>query len=467
MRRRLLLVLLAFSLAAVAAFAVPLLDSTAANRTQQFVLSRTTDLDRFTAIAQEVTAGGDRTQLVSEVRAHTGLYAEGVVIVDARRRVIVENGMTSGEPEVAAAIDAALRNQPAVLPTNLRPWSGGDVLFTQPIGTGTRVTGAVVLRSSVAPAAGEITARWALVLLAAAVAAIACVLLVFRLARWVLRPVAQLDDGVRAVTSGRSGAHVDVVAGPAELRGLADSFNRMSEALAESADRQRRLVDDASHQLRTPLAALRLRVDTLAARPGEDGRRHRPLVVELERLESLLDGMLTLASADSTATDLASSEAEPSTCEVVAVLAERVDAWTSAAEAAGSRIEQTVPGSPVFAGCAESELAQVLDVLLDNAIKYAGEGATLRCDCATSGGRVLLVVADDGPGVAEADLGRLTERFWRSGRDRAAPGSGLGLAIADRLVTARGGILRVVPADGGGLEVRVDLPAESGGEAAS
>lgn len=444
MRRRLLAVLLAFAVLAVAGFAVPLLLSTAANRTQQFVLSRTADAARFAALAQE-----NRAQLVTEVAAHTTLYGDGVVVVDARRRVVIEAGMRATDPDVAAAIDAALRNQPRQAPHDLRPWSDGGVLFAQAVGTGTSVTGAVVLRSSVARAVADIRFRWAVVLLAALLAAAACVLLVLRIASWLLRPVAQLADGVHAVAAGRERTHVDVATGPPELRGLAEEFNQMSDALAESAGRQRQLVADASHQLRNPLAALRLRIDTLAATdPAYD-----PMVRELDRLEALLDGMLTLASADSMATDLAAS-ATDATCDAATVLADRVEAWQEAADAASVHLEgESPPTLPVH--CAESELAQVLDVVLDNAIKYAGEGATVHWSHRRTDTETTLAIDDDGPGVPGEHLQRLTERFWRA--TTATPGSGLGLAIAERLTTAHGGHLTVRRGDRGGLAVDITL----------
>jgi signal transduction histidine kinase len=449
-RRRLLAILLAFAVLAVAGFAVPLLDSTAANRTNEFVLSRTADVTRFAALAQE---DGAVDQLRAEVAAHTGLFGDAVVIVDARRRVVVEAGMLATEPEVAAAVDAALRNQPRGAPEELRPWSSGDLLFSRAVGTGTRVTGAVVLRSSVAPAVSDITLRWAIILAAALVAALACVLLVLRLTRWLLRPVEQLADGVHAVAAGRERTHVDVVAGPPELRGLAAEFNQMSDALAESAGRQRALVADASHQLRNPMAALRLRIDTLDTRDDS-------MTTELERLEALLDGMLALASADSLATDLAATSAdEPDEhCDAVTVLVERVEAWHEAADRAGVTLRGPDELTELPVRCAESDLAQVADVVLDNGIKYAGRGATVQWSGAIVGDRVRLTIADDGPGVPADQLPRLTERFWRASRD--APGSGLGLAIAERLVTARGGTFTLHSGQGG-LTVHIDLPAGS------
>ena len=119
------------------------------------------------------------------------------------------------------------------------------------------------MRASTRVAALDVARRWTLVLAGALLAACACVLLALVVARWLLRPLKELDRGVRAVAEGQLCTHVADTAGPAELRALSESFNRMSDAVAEAADQQRRLIADASHQLRNPMAALRLRVDML------------------------------------------------------------------------------------------------------------------------------------------------------------------------------------------------------------
>lgn len=452
MRRRLLLVLLAFAVVAVAGFAVPLLLSTAESRTNEFILSRSADAARFAAMAQTALAENNTDQLRDEVAAHSRVFGDGVLIVDARRTVVVAEGLPADDPRAVSAAEAALRNQTQPRPADLRPWSSGDVLVSHAVGTGVRVSGAVVLRTSVEPAVADIRVSWAGILLGAIVALLAAAVLVLRITRWVLRPIDQLAAGMHRMTQGRGDTHVEVVSGPPELRGLADEFNEMSDALAESAERQRALVADVSHQLRNPMAALRLRLDGLADRQ-EDEHDVRQMQVELERLEDLLDGMMALASADSTATDLAAAETEAQ-CDAATVLAERVESWHDAASAAGVQLAgQPLPPLPVR--CSDSELAQVLDVVLDNAIKYAGRGATVTWS-SSPGDHVTLDIRDNGPGVAEKDLPRLTERFWRAG---AAPGSGLGLAIAERLVTARGGTFELYRVRPHGLGVRMRLPA--------
>jgi signal transduction histidine kinase len=457
-RRRLLVVLSAFALAAVAGFAVPLLQSTSAGRTQAFVLTRVGDLDRFAALAQQATGPAGGEALAQEVQAHHTVYGEGVVVVDRSGRPVVEAGLRADEPAVVAAVDAALRNQPAARPERLRPWSTEAILLARPVGTGTQVGGAVVLRAEPRAAAADVTAAWTVVLLGALGAAVACAALALLLARWVLRPVRELAAGVAEVAAGHPGAHVSPRAGPPELRKLAAAFNRMSDAVATSADQQRRLVADTSHQLRNPLAALRLRVDTLDPHVAEAGRRtYRSTQAELDRLEELLDGLLDLASAESRATELAAGAAPEERSDLGAVVAERVDAWRPAAEQAGVALHAAGPAGPADVAAGTSELQQVLDVLLDNAVKYAGRGATVTVAAGRAGDRAVLEVRDDGPGLPVEHLRRATQRYWRAPGSRAR-GTGLGLPIAERLVTARGGALRVTSPVGAGLVVTIELP---------
>jgi signal transduction histidine kinase len=461
-RTRLLVVLVALALTVVAAFAIPLLGSTAAQRTQQLVIARTADVDRFVVLAQQAVDSADASALAADAERYSTLYTEAVVVVDARGMPLVQTGgMSAGEPVVRSLVEAALRNQPAKGPEQLSPWSAGPVYFARPVGTGTRVSGVVVLRASVATAAADVAARWAAIVAGALLVAAVFVLLAVVLARWMVRPLHELETGVLAVTAGHR-AQVPDRAGPRELRSLATSFNRMSDAVVEASEQQRRLVADASHQLRNPMAALRLRVDSLAAQVDSDGQRaYRATVAEVERLESLLDGLLALALAESAATRLAAGEAGDEPCDLPSVLAERIDAWRPSADDAGVRLSPAEGHhEPVPVRCPESELAQVLDVLLDNAVHYAGRGATITTGYETDpdAGTATVVVADNGPGLSTEDRERATERFWRAGGDGAPRGTGLGLAIASQHVLARGGTLELRQADPHGLEVRVELP---------
>ncbi|MEU6259395.1 HAMP domain-containing sensor histidine kinase [Streptomyces sp. NPDC047043] len=458
MRTRVLTVVLAFVVLAVAGFAVPLLGVTATQRTQQLVAARTADLDRFAGLAQQAAESGDTGALTAEVTRYTELYGEAVVVVDARRAPVVQTGgLRAADPAVARLVDAALRNQPVSPGGTLRPWSRGDKLLARPVGTGTRVSGAVVLRASVRTAAYDIALRWALVLAGAGLVAVACVVLARRATRWVVRPLHRLDRAVGALAAGLPPEHARA-GGPPELRQLATGFNRMADAVTTALEQQRRLVADTSHQLRNPLAALRLRIDSLQPRlPASATRTYTGVTAELERMERLLDDLLTLAHAEHRAGELAVTGRQDAGCEAAAVTEAQVRLWRPVAEQAGVRLE-FVPGPAVPVSCPADELAQVADILLDNAIKYAGSGARVEARCRTEGADAVVEVRDDGPGLAAAELAQAGTRFWRSERNREVRGSGLGLAIAERLVAGRGGRVEFTAAEPHGLRVRVVLP---------
>jgi signal transduction histidine kinase len=338
------------------------------------------------------------------------------------------------------------------------------VLLARPVGDGTTVTGAVVLRVSVRLAARDVAQDWTAVMVGALLALVVFVLLALVLSRWVLRPLGELARGIQAIAVGTRSTQVESRTGPRELRALAESFNRMSEAVGAAADQQSRLISDASHQLRNPMAALRLRVDSLAGSlvPAGEGA-YRSVVGEVERLASLLDGLLALASAEHTATlvvaDAFERDGHGPCCLPAVVLLDRVDAWSPAAAEASVEL---VPGQldpACTAGCPEGDLAQILDVLLDNAIKYAGPGTTVGLTCGRLGDDVRLTIADDGPGLSAPERALATTRFWRSAGQHVR-GSGLGLAIADQLVTAWSGRLQLTAGEPTGLVVTVDLPRQ-------
>ncbi|MET9825982.1 hypothetical protein ABZ038_30970, partial [Streptomyces sp. NPDC006349] len=165
MRTRVQTVLLLFGVLAVAGFAVPLLLFTASDRTQQLVLARSADLDRFASLMDRAAGTGDTSALSAEARRYTRLYGEPLVITDIRGHPVVQTGgMRAADPAVARLVDTALRNQTAHPRAALRPWSRGHRTFATPAGTGTQVSGAVVLRADVDTAAGDIARRWAAVL---------------------------------------------------------------------------------------------------------------------------------------------------------------------------------------------------------------------------------------------------------------------------------------------------------------
>ncbi|GAA4001991.1 HAMP domain-containing sensor histidine kinase [Streptomyces plumbiresistens] len=464
MRTRVQAALLVFAVLVVAAFAVPLLLFTASDRTQQLVLSRGADLDRFASLMDQAAATGDTSALAAEARRYTQLYGEALVVTDTRRSPVVETGgMRAADPAVARLLEAALRNQTAHPTGALRPWSRGHRMFAEPAGTGTRVSGAVVLRASVATAAEDITRLWAAVIAGTALVAVACTVLARAATGWVVSPLRRLDRAVGQLAAGLPPEQTRA-GGPPELRQLATGFNRMARTVTAALEQQRRLVADTSHQMRNPMAALRLRVDALQThlRPSGD-RTYTGVTTELDRLETLLDDLLALAAAEHRAGELTVTDGSDAHCDAAAVAAAQYRLWEPVARRAGARLRLEEGPASVPAACTDRELAQITDILLDNAIKYAGPGAEISLRCTREGSLAVVTVTDDGPGLDADELALATTRFWRSGRQDGTSGTGLGLAIAEQLLAGRGGRLELGAGRPRGLRARAVVPWGRGG----
>jgi signal transduction histidine kinase len=280
------------------------------------------------------------------------------------------------------------------------------------------------------------------------------------LTRWVLRPLNGLERAVAEMTEGIAGppAHV---AGPPELRHFTSAFNTMAQVVRASLDRQRRLVADASHQLRNPLAAVRLRADTLEDYVVQAGRpTYRSLSAELDRFENLLQQLLRLARAEqvSGSRRVGLSSAVSESTDTGDVIAERIAFWQPVADRNLQRLQHhSSPCPPVQ--LARHDVEQLLDVALDNALRYAGRGASVTVAASGSDETVDLTVSDTGPGLPAEDLARAATRFWRGHDD--GTGTGLGLAIAAEIAEGHGGTIGLEQAAEGGLMVRFRLPVAS------
>jgi signal transduction histidine kinase len=230
----------------------------------------------------------------------------------------------------------------------------------------------------------------------------------------------------------------------------------MADTIAAMLESQRTFVAYAGHQVRNPLAALRLRVDSLGRHlPPEGAQEHRLALDEVDRLTRVCDSLLTLARTE---------DAEHATVveEVALVAAERVESWRPIAERAGAALECDAPEG-VRVRCVEGTLDQALDALIDNALKFGGAGVRIvvRVHAAVRGEDgteyVDVHVVDDGPGLPEDQLGSATRPFWRDGHDGVG-GSGLGLSIVVTLLELQGATLELRPARPHGIDARIRLP---------
>ncbi len=262
----------------------------------------------------------------------------------------------------------------------------------------------------------------------------------------VLRPVRALAGAVREVSATRDLNQRIPVSGRDELASLAADFNAMLAALAKSQQAQQQLIADASHELRTPLTAHRANIELLARPDLPVEQRQRVLgaaVRAMERLSALV-GDLILAARDGRSVDAREPLALD---ELVAAAVERAQHRASELRFE-SRLE------PYGVVGARSRLERAVDNVLDNAIKWSPPGGTVEVRLADG----TLTVRDHGPGIAEADLPHVFDRFYRAAAARALPGSGLGLATVKQTVDDHSGSVTVANADGGGalLTLRFD-----------
>jgi signal transduction histidine kinase len=311
------------------------------------------------------------------------------------------------------------------------------------------VVGAVVLTRSSAELEERVDVLWTWLgavalagLAAAAVAAIA-------LARWVSRPLSDLDAAAQRLGGGALDTRSAAGNGPPEVRRLARNFNAMAGRLESLVHGSRATIADVSHQLRTPLAALRLRLDVLTQdSDAETAAELAGAQDEIARLSHLVDGLLALARAENVLV-------EPVSIRVDEVIRDRAAAWRPVAEERGVQLQPSCHG-PVPALAGEGHLEQVLDNLLANAIDAVPAGGHVQLSGAAEGEGAQVVVADDGPGMTPRQQEMAFRRFVSS----TPGGAGLGLAIVHRLVTSNGGSTALSDTPGGGLTVTVTLPAQ-------
>ncbi|WP_024800382.1 HAMP domain-containing sensor histidine kinase [Nocardia sp. BMG51109] len=465
MRRRLLISLTGFAMAAVLGFAIPLSLTYALSRTQQLWLGRTADTERFAALAEVAIDDGDRHSITQEAYRYTDLYGDRLLILDAARAVVVDTGVDARDPAVATALDATQRTRSNSAPGRVLPWGPDTLIVARRIGTDIRVDGAVVLEVSTARVRSDITRAWIVVIGCASLAMVLCTTLALGLSRWVLRPLRALSGAVDRLTTGLprvpppdgtgpiSRRHV----GPPEIRSLARSFDHMAFSVNSSMTAQRKLVEDTAHSMRNPLAALAIRIDSLAPGVHETvSEEYAGARAEVDRLTTLLDGLLTLAVAE---THEPADELDPDglECDAADVAEERAEAWRPAFDTAGITLAVAPAAGAHHTAVGAESLARILDVALSNSRAYAGRGAHTEVLVDGTAGRVSIMVRDNGNGVPADEIRHLTTRFFR-GRSASGTGSGLGLPIAAALAEAHGGELILERVRPHGLAMIVRLP---------
>lgn len=264
-------------------------------------------------------------------------------------------------------------------------------------------------------------------------------LLVSGLVAWLLafgitRRLSNLREVTEEFTEGNYSVRAELEGGGAEIQSLAHSFNSMADQLDKLISQQKAFAGDASHQLRTPLTALQLRLERasemLSTDPDGAAERIEAAIAEADRLQRLVEGLLALSRSDS-ADKIAREQ-----FDAVKIARERRDNWEPLAIEQEVSIEIVVPESAMIFAI-PGALEQVIDNYIDNALEVVSNNSVITIQITIEGGYTKIAVIDQGPGMSQSDIDKAFNRFWRARSD--AHGSGLGLAIVDRLVSASGG----------------------------
>jgi two-component system, OmpR family, sensor kinase len=451
-------------IAVIVALAVPLAVNLGERaRTEQIGQAEVTAQALSAVIGAEALAPGDRGQLQRRAERYSEQIGGRVLVMDSQGEVLAdanpfpeppsavgENYDTPSRPEIQIALqqgrtDAQIRRSDSL---------GTDILVAAaPIiddtveGGPTGIAGATRITldvQEVSEAVRNVTIGIVVIGLGGLLAGL---LIAFGLAGSLARPLRELAATAKRLGDGDLGARAGDIKGPKEVEDLAATFDEMADRVERTFDAQRSFVANASHQLRTPLTGMKLRIEraTDEAADPDQRRQLEAADIELDRMAATVDRMLEMAR------DI--EEGAPTDVDLAREADLAVLRWADRAVIAESTVSATTTGE-VRAHANPKDVEQILDNLIDNALLYAPGSVVVQTG--TRGARAFLAVADRGPGIAPEERANVTERFAR-GKGAPAGGSGLGLAIARDLAEKWGGALAVAEGDGGGTRVEISF----------
>ena len=451
MTRRLLLSYVLFVVFVLAVLEVPLGVSYQRSERRDLEVKVERDAQTIASLAEdglENPHGSPGRALRATARSYLQETGGRIVIVNAAGDSVVDADSAPGRsfasrPEIAKA----LRGQIATGSRFSQTLHENLIYVAVPIASGGVVRGAARVTYPTATVDHRIRRYWLILAAIAGVVLVVAAAVGAALARSISKPMRELERAAEAAGAGDLAARAPESSGPKEVRALARAFNESFGKLQALVRAQEEFVADASHQLRTPLTALRLRLENLEHRSnGSADGDVAGALAEVERLTRLVGGLLVLARTN--------AEGAPSVDAVDLRMEaeERLAAWIAAAADHGVRLALQ-DDAAVPALSSRDRVHQILDNLLENAIQASPEGGTVTVRLARSNGWVELHVVDEGPGMSAEERARAFDRFWRG--HKGGGGSGLGLAVVERLVTADGGEVELLPAPARGLDARV------------
>ncbi len=442
LRVRLLLAIGYVLLVAIVAFEVPLAINTARRIDSEVRAQATAQADLLAVAASEELDEG-RAALTPLVETVAEAVRGRVIIVDHRGRLVSDSegeargGSFSNRPEIAQAL-AGDRFQEERPSQDL----GMEIIATSaPMIQGNAIVGAVRITQGADAEAGAVfdsISGLALIgLIVLGIGLIAALVVAGQLTR----PLRGMTRTAERIAAGDLDQRVDP-SGSSEQVALANSFNEMTGRLSESLRSQRQFVADASHQLRTPITGLRLRLEeaqamllsTESGATAQAAAEMKAATGEVDRLAQVVSEMLTLSS-------VGERRSRPTRVDLFELTSDAVERWRGQAERrlVGLRASSAAGGLAV---CAREDAERALDALIENAIHYSPEHSSVEVRAA----EMEIAVIDHGPGISPDEVEAVFERFHRGRSGRAGPGgTGLGLAIARGLARSWGGDVVLQP----------------------
>ena len=461
MRRRLIGALVLVTAIVLVVFSVPLASYVA--RAERDRLTTVLERDAFVIAghAKETlnTAVG---AVLPSIQPYVDEYSQRgsalVVVMNARGIAVASNdpGVLVGEdftnrPEVASALDGV----PAVGERLSRTLGQRLLYVAVPVLLGEDVLGVVRMSHPRSHVDSEVRKQMLGVLLAGVFTLLAAGVAAWPMARGIALPIERLTRRTERLAEGDFAVRSDDTSGPPEVRELSRSFNAMAARLGLVVESQRQFAGLVSHQLRTPLTALRLRIEQLQdSIPGSDVDSTEALEIirgETDRMANMVEQLLVLAR-------LEGGSAPTVEVDAAVVARTRTEMWEPLASEKGVRLSVQGPSNAPCA-CVQGGLEQIVDNYIDNALGVAPDGSVIVVSVSRRSGTVVIDVIDEGPGLPPDQCERAFDRFWRGRADENTPGSGLGLAIVRQLAAASGGSTSLLERPDGarGLVARVEL----------
>ena len=463
MRFRLIGALVTVAVLILLVFSIPLASFVAQVERERLVTALERDAFVLAGHAKETlntTAGAVLPSLQPYVDSYSKSSDARIVVTNASGLVVATSDSTiafgtdfSNRLEVAGA----LKGLPAVGERDSATLGERLLFVAVPVLLGDTVLGVVRFSNPKSVIDKEVQRHVRGIATSGLITLLAAALVAIPLALTIARPISRLKSSTERLADGDFSVQADDTKGPPEVRELSRSFNAMAGRIGLMLESQQHFSGAVSHQLRTPLTALRLRLDQAQDAVGNDmspvAMALEASRVEIDRLQEMIEQLLALSR-------LEGGSVATVTVNASMVVRNRVAVWESLA--AERHITLKVVGLETAPCVAlDGALEQIIDNYIDNALGAVSDDSTIAVEVQRVQRHIHVDVIDEGPGLSEEKRALAFERFWRDASTENAPGTGLGLAIVRQLAVASGGVAELLPRENGerGLIARISLLA--------